>query len=239
MKRVVCVVPDIVSVGSGALFRRLFSAVVVAAVVVLKIVSQNVKELLAFPAFTVLLSLASNVWAVDTVCTFDEAYDPVLGFSAPSLSKVTKLSPPEGGAEWFDEEKRTAFLDSETLTSLRSVDFSNMNIDDTFINYFSLNPTFSRINTICLSGNADITVLSLELIRDSDYLGSLRELPQISGRYGFPGVTIDVKVDGTGIRRTDAFEDHRFFSPISYRTIIGNKMKAPSVRGVKVLHIEY
>lgn len=131
--------------------------------------------------------------------TFDQAIERG-GFDNPQMRSVMQLWDPDGV---LSHEIAHQLLESTALTNLRTLDLKNENIDDDFIRQLCQNPTFARLINIDLSGNENITSQSLQYILDSDIIGSIRDLPQISGRYGCPSSEVYITIDGTSISKED------------------------------------
>jgi len=116
-------------------------------------------------------------------------------FSGQTLRDVERLTP----SGKLNDSMKMFLADSLTLKNLRILDLSNQGINDDFIEQISNNPTFSRVMKIDLTGNPDITSKALEYISDSPFLGSVRDLPQVSARYGVYSSEIRVVATGTDI----------------------------------------
>jgi len=156
------------------------------------------------------------------------------GFNAPSLRNVMELIP--GGRNLGAEEIET-LAQSTSLVSLRTLDLTNQQlVDDTIVRQLVGNPTFSRIITLRLNGT-NVTNESIEAIANSENLGSVRDLPQISGRYDIPSSVVKVYTQGT--RVTDTKQKTKFEFHIEYRP---PNPKAypwePVDHGVKIIEIE-
>ena len=139
------------------------------------------------PLLSVLLLFAFHCSAgYFRTATFDEIREEG-GFKSASLSTVFRVEP--SGDPLSDEEKRD-LLDSESLLNVHSMDLRNQNIDDGFIEKFCKNKTYSRLINLDVSDNQGITNASVQHILTSPVLGSIRDLPQISGRFGVPSSVI-------------------------------------------------
>ncbi len=136
-------------------------------------------------------------------------------------------------------------LDEEKIGTnppiLSQLNLKDKEIDDNKVLQISQNPKYARANYIDLSGNPSVTDKALEYIRDSNILGSLRELPQMSGRYGVPSSEIVVKIGGTNITE-EAIAEYgkpRFDFSIHYRRAFDGMQISPSViNSLKLLVIE-
>jgi len=119
-------------------------------------------------------------------------------FSGPSLGDVTEIFTISDEYQLTDEQKQK-LCSSATLKNLKVIDLSNQGIDDDFMSKICKNPTFSRVIKLDLSGNKKLTDQTLKLISESQFLGSIRDLPQISSRYGKPSSEIHINVKDTSI----------------------------------------
>jgi hypothetical protein len=117
-------------------------------------------------------------------------------FSGKALVDVNNL---RAGGHKLSDPMKTLLASSLTLTNLRVLDLNDQGINDEFIEKISNNPTFSRITKIDLSGNPDITPKALEYIVESPYIGSIRDFPQISAKYGVYSSEIHIVAHGTSI----------------------------------------
>lgn len=139
-------------------------------------------------------------------------------FNSREFSHVQSLYPVEG--ESLTSEQKQALVTSETFTNLRTLSLCGQGVDDTFIRSLCSNPCFSRIISLDLSDNPEITRVSLELILASAALGSIRDMQQISGRYDLPSSEVYIKVGGTAVTKEDIEwfnENPRFDFSIFYR----------------------
>ena len=80
-----------------------------------------------------------------------------------------------------------------------------------------------------------VTERSIELVRDSKELGSIRDLPQISGRYQIPSSTIRVCVKDTEVK--DLPEEPPILKGfhIEYKPPVGRHHWAPVDHAIKIL----
>jgi len=170
-----------------------------------------------------------------SIMTFEDAYDLETRLKRPhELSAVQILNSKRDG--WLGEDKCRMdwFLrTTEYFGRLYSLDLAYQNVDDSFIEGFA-QKGFERITSIDLTGNPRITVKSLQYILDSDSLGSLRELPQISARYGRISSEIAVKVRETSIPHQKLIyfnENPRFDFLIHYRRASDDVQLRPSAEG--------
>lgn len=179
----------------------------------------------------VTLALPTYALGTQRSLSYDEAW--IEGkFDAKSLSNVWQLYPEEGTS--LNEDRQEALAQSRHLHRLKTLNLRCQNIDDKFIQRISSNQTFSRIINLNLSYNHQITDKSLEYILDSDYLGSIRDLPQISGHYGLPSSEIYITTEGTGIT-TESVKKYqnnpRFNFCIDYINPVTDKRSAASNQG--------
>jgi len=155
------------------------------------------------------------------------------GFNCPAMQNVSSISPSINPLNLTEKEE---LLNSGTLFRLHTLDLSGQNVDDAFVDNLSKNPCFARIINIDLSDNPDITPQALEYILNSEYLGSVRDLPQVSGRYGCPATTIFVRARNTGIK--DRNINPLFGFHISYRHPFTGQETSPSTdEAVKFLDV--
>jgi hypothetical protein len=134
---------------------------------------------------------------------------------------------------------------SKLLTNLKKLDLSGHDelTDDHIINLGNNQQSFKRLLAIDLSDCPNITVKSLESIRDSKTIGLIRNLPQISARYGCPASSIRVSIGGkTKITRQE--KEKKYISEpfaIEYRLPTGEISPTfrPVKNGMKMLDIEY
>jgi hypothetical protein len=134
------------------------------------------------------------------------------GFNAESLKNVGELIP---GGRNLSKDETLALVTSNSLTSLKILDLKNQpTVNDEVIKQLANNPTFSRIVTLKLRGT-DITDESIEYILNSEHLGSIRDRPSISGKYGTPYSMIIVFTKDTFVK--DITKRTRFDFHIEYR----------------------
>jgi hypothetical protein len=119
------------------------------------------------------------------------------GFSSKNMLYVSRISSSDTP---LDEAEKSAILNSETLCNLHTLDLSNQAIDDNFIETLSKNPHFRRIINLDLSGNLGITDSSVKYLLESPNIGSIRDLPQVSSRYGCLSTTVYLRAVGTNIK---------------------------------------
>jgi hypothetical protein len=122
-------------------------------------------------------------------------------------------------------------------------DLAGKNINDDELKIILSNPIYSRIRVINLSGNPKITNDSIDFILNDLVLGSLREAPEISGKFGCASSTIIVNAHGTQICNDDGkwekFEKHIFEFEINYTHPLTGKNTARKTDGVKFVEITW
>ncbi|MBX9804562.1 MAG: hypothetical protein K2Y18_02270 [Alphaproteobacteria bacterium] len=169
---------------------------------------KNIFLFIGICIFTIVQSFASE----DIYNTFEGVREEG-GFSSPSLRDVTDLDP---GGRNLNHKEIEDLITSTSLISLRRLNLRNQPlVNDDFIARLSKNPTFSRIKILILSGT-DITDEAISSIATSPHLGSIRELPSISGKYGVPYSEVAVYTKDTGVKdRTErtTFEFHIVYRP--------------------------
>lgn len=156
------------------------------------------------------------------------------GFNAPTLTNVMELAT---GGRTLNEIEITDLTSSKTLTNLRTLDLRNQPlVNDDVIRQLAANPTFARIITLKLGGT-NITDESIARIASSPSLGSIRDLPQISGTYDIPSSVVRVYAKDT--RVTDKQQKTKFEFHIEYRPPNpGAYPWEPDDHGVKIVEIE-
>jgi len=97
-----------------------------------------------------------------------------------------------------DENKRN-LLNSKQFICLKSIDLSNQNIDDNFVEILCTKSIFKRLEIINLQNNKLITNKSIDMILNSN-IGSKRTYFSINGKYGLPETNIEVNVENTQIK---------------------------------------
>ena len=128
---------------------------------------------------------------------YEEAWK-VQKFSGPGLREVKHLLPSSDEYKLSDSQKNY-LVDSPALTNLRVLNLKNQNLTDDFIEQLCSNPTFSRVTHLDLSDNPNLTTSTLEFISNSNFIGSIRDFPQLSEKYKVPSSEIHITVSGTGI----------------------------------------
>lgn len=156
------------------------------------------------------------------------------GFGSPSLANVCSIVASDN--KLTDTEKQ-ALLESTHLHHIHTLDLSGQDIDDSFVEKLVRNGALKRIMTLDLSNNPKITNLALDYILKSSVLGSIRDLPQTSARYGGPSTTIRVKRRNTGITTTN-IEPVYYFSINYINPITGSSVYETTDQGIKLLAME-
>ncbi len=122
-------------------------------------------------------------------------------FNHPDLNKIEYLHVGNSNEFKLTTEQKQAFLKSKHFNGLGSLELRGQDIDDKFVEIMCENPTFSRLYRIDLSKNPNITDKSIEYIRESTLIGSIRDGPQICGRYGRTASYIYLNVEGTKVSK--------------------------------------
>lgn len=112
------------------------------------------------------------------------------------------------------DEEKNQLCNSEKIIEIYGLDLRDQNIDDDFVEKLSNNPSdgLKCLMNINLSENPKITNESLNHILNSPYLGSIRNRPAVSGKYGTCYTKIDVKAQNTMIKKNIELES--FFSKL-------------------------
>ena len=133
--------------------------------------------------------------------TFDDIREEPDSFSSPKMSFVQTIQ--SSGVELSPEEKqmiRNAKMENITMITLRPTymigkkEFTN----DDVLSFLS-NRSLTRIVQLDISGNTHVDNVIPEFILENDYIGSQRDLPQISGKFGIPSSEILVRASQTSI----------------------------------------
>lgn len=155
------------------------------------------------------------------------------GFGSQAMLSVSRISPSKTPLGPDDKE---SLVQSSTLVNLRILDLSNQDVDDGFVKTLSENPTFARLIILDLSGNSNVTDKAMESLLESPYIGSIRDLPQVSGRYGCSSSVVYVRTHGTGVKKRH--QDPLFWFSVSYRhPITGIETDERSDEAIKLLEI--
>ncbi|OJX11711.1 MAG: hypothetical protein BGO77_06345 [Caedibacter sp. 37-49] len=131
--------------------------------------------------------------------TFDDIRGEEGGVGSESLRTVSHIQ--ASGVKLTPEEKET-LINSPYLNNVHSLYILDQYLDENFILRLCQNTALKRLINLEISKNQNITNLSLQSILESD-LGLIRDLPQISGRYGIPSSTIYVTASKTSIVSKD------------------------------------
>ncbi len=144
-----------------------------------------------FYIIVLLFSLPNKALCMFDTLDFDQVRESG-GFSSLSLKNVISITPSQ---QSLNQEEVRALANSTTLKNLRTLNLKDQeNVNDEFVRTLSNNPTFSRIINLNLSGT-NITRQSFNYILESNSLGQIRDLPQVSGRFGVPSSMIYVRVE--------------------------------------------
>lgn len=161
------------------------------------------------------------------------------GFEGHCLSKVATIFPSE---ETLEAEEIDALFNSPHAANIKTLNLrGQILVNDLKVAQLCNNRAFARIINLDLR-DTGITLAALDSILESNTLGSIRDLPQMSGRYGCPSSTIYVStnlVDLTpdiigqynrGNRKKNDFT-------IYYKHPANGIATAPTVTGIKMLEI--
>ncbi|MEN8236788.1 MAG: hypothetical protein ABFQ95_04515 [Pseudomonadota bacterium] len=163
-------------------------------------------------------------------------FDDVLaegGFNAPTLSNVSQLRP---GPNPLNNQQKDQLVQSKTLNQLRVLSVRNCDFTDAHIRNLTKNPTFSRLFNLDISQNIRIGDNSLDYILDSDVIASIRDLPQISGRYGIPSSEVYLQTDHTAVtsdKIREITQEPRQHFYIRYLDPNGNQTASDVPHGLK------
>ncbi len=95
-------------------------------------------------------------------------------------------------------KKDITFLNNHTI-QVWSLDLSDQNLEDEDIEMICNNKQFASVHNFNLRNNSKLTNLSIDYIRKSSIIGSFQSGPSISGKYGLPNSTIEIRIAGTSI----------------------------------------
>ena len=145
----------------------------------------------------------------------------------------------------FSGHQKIEDFSSMNLTNKRSLDLSHRGLKDEDIKNLSQNESSGRIININLSGNPSITSKAIEYISKSLYLGSVRDLPQISDSCGLPATTIYVRIQNTNIKgeqikKYNTIEGAKKHFNINYsHPVFGSPTSEPVDYGIKFVECDY
>jgi hypothetical protein len=125
-------------------------------------------------------------------------------------------------------------LSCTNLNATTSLYLSEKDIDDTTVAAACSNPINNQVIDIDLSNNKKVTLASINLIKDSDIIGSTISLPKTSGRYNLPSSDVFVNVEGTDITREEINDIEFIKKPFVINYLAG----FPPVQGIKILKIQ-
>ena len=156
------------------------------------------------------------------------------GFSSETLVNVCRI---EASNTKLTANEKEALISSPYLNHVRALDLSGQEIDDSFIERLSDNKSLERLMAIDLSNNPNITDSALEYIRNSTVLGSVRDLPQVSARYGGPSTVVRVKCRNTGIIKK--IIEPKFYFGIDYKQPVTDRVIFEHAdQGIKIIEVE-
>jgi len=161
------------------------------------------------------------------------------GFDSQTLLTVSCI---QASGTKLSLEKKKALINSQYLKNVHSLYLLNQDLDDNFIERMYRNTTLKRLINLDISRNQNITNRSLQEILNSD-LGSIRDLPQISGRYGIPSSTMYVTACGTSIVSKDNQKHinlNRFGFTVEYKhPLTGKTTDTTAVNAVKFVECNF
>ena len=167
----------------------------------------------------------------------DLDYDDVRregGFGSETLINVCRI---EASSTKLTVDEKTALLSSPHLHHVHTLDLSGQDIDDYFIETLATNRSLGRLMTLDLSNNASITNDSIESVRKSLIFGSVRDLPQVSARYGGPSTTVRIKCKNTAVSKAEV--DPEFYFGIDYIHPATGRVTFEHVdQGIKLILVE-
>lgn len=183
------------------------------------------------------LSLVFLPFACNASALLDVTYEDIRkngGFSSNYVSSVSRI---RSAGDTLSQQEKTDLLNSPYLDRVHTIDLSGQGIDDSFISEISQKSSLKRIINIDISDNSQITEESLKQILNSTILGSLRDLPQISGKYGVPATTIYVTAKNTGLIDTsETIELQRKWFQIEYKhPVLGTETDTPVDNAIKFI----
>jgi len=97
------------------------------------------------------------------------------------------------------QDQLTEILVRKYPFKVDEIDLSNQDCTDYDIELMCKNSTFASIIKINLENNKEITDKAIKYLLKSKIIGSYSQICQISGKYGVPMTTIDVRARGTQI----------------------------------------
>lgn len=185
------------------------------------------------------LTISSCVFASCRSLSFDDIRSEG-GFGSRSLLTVSSM---RGSGNALTEIEKEALVSSDYLKNIHTISLVKQDLDDNFIERLCRNKSLNRLVNLDVSENEKITNKSLRLILNSD-LGSVRDLPQISGRFGIPSSTIYVTAKKTSVRpeTSDKHEIclHRFnFSVFYIHPVTEEETDSPADYAVKFVECNF
>lgn len=166
------------------------------------------------------------------------SYDDVRregGFSSEMMHTVNYIFP--SGTMLTEDEKKN-IITSSTLTHLHTINLSAQDIDDSFIKELCQNTTLKRLMHITLSDNKKVTKDSVAYILESKTIGSVRDMPQISSRYGSLASYVILRAFQTGIGEEDVQTVLQDFHIEFIHPILHTQIHEPTDEGIKILELE-
>lgn len=156
------------------------------------------------------------------------------GFGSETMVNVCRI---EASNVKLTADEKTALLISPYFHHVHTLDLSGQEIDDSFIEKLACNTSLGRLMNLDLSNNPDVTDKALEYIRSSTVFGSVRDLPQVSARYGGPSTTVCVKRKNTAASKT-AINPVFYFGIDYVDPITGRITFEHADQGIKLISVE-
>lgn len=159
------------------------------------------------------------------------------GFKVRALERVGKIIP---AAPPLTLQEKEELVTSKSLKNLYALNLQAQEIDDEFVEKLSKNPCFSRLNRLDLSKNEKVTDQSLKYLRQGK-IGSLRHLPQISGKYDICATEVKLIARNTAItdkspHKEGFFLEEEFNFEIRYANPKTNK-ESSRIQGIKIIEV--
>ena len=196
------------------------------------------KKILISVVAVLTINSGANAFSID----YDELLE-LISDKDSRLSNVTEISNDESPTTLTNKEldilvKSSAFINLKKLDLSRQNNLTDLNIIELCKNENS----FKQLVAIDLSDCTKITVESLKAILDSPYVGSVRNLPQISARYGCPASEIKLIIGGkTSIKREEKRKKY-VLRPFAIEYKLPNDREssfAPVKNGIKIINVKY